>query len=407
MKYIDVYNALRSKINYNDNVINFDGITVYNFTYKSKYYRLLPGAKSYECFNHQITFNEEEHYFNNIVQSDYSVNTSDFYIKENRAFRYHIFKPQSVKSIKKIIFMFHGFNEKSWDKYFPWAYKLAIDTDSTIVLFPIAFHMNRAPLEWSDKRKMFRLSESRKEQFPNVIDSSFSNVAISTRLQSMPQRFIWSGLQTYYDVIDFIETCKLGNHPLIDKNFSFDFFAYSIGCLLAQILILTNHNNYFKDSKLCMFCGGTVFNRMSPVTKPILDSEANVELYSYLVEHIDKHKKNDIKLNHFLGENHREGYIFYSMLNYRILREFRESLFRQCEDRLFAISLANDSVMPPYEIINTLQGAKRDINIPVDIYDFNHKYSHETPFVSNQDCDDLVDKSFNDVFNNFVNFYKK
>ena len=48
---------------------------------------------------------------------------------------------------------------------------------------------------------MFKLSEQRKARFPHIVDSSLSNVAISMRLHSMPQRFIWSGLQSYYDVI--------------------------------------------------------------------------------------------------------------------------------------------------------------------------------------------------------------
>ena len=103
----------------------------------------------------------------------------------------------------------------------------------------------------------------------------------------MSQRFIWSGLQTYYDAIQFIEDCKSGNNEFIDKDFSFNIFVYSIGGFLSQILLLTNYKNYFDNTKLCLFCGGAVFNRISPVSKFILDSEANVALYPYLVEHFD------------------------------------------------------------------------------------------------------------------------
>jgi len=51
---------------------------------------------------------------------------------------------------------------------------------------------------------MFEMSLKRREKYPNIIHSTLSNVAISMRLHSMPQRFIWSGLQTYYDTIQFI-----------------------------------------------------------------------------------------------------------------------------------------------------------------------------------------------------------
>ena len=100
--------------------------------------------------------------------------------------------------------MLHGFNEKYWDKYLPWAKRLMEQTGKAVVLFPIAFHMNRAPHEWCERRLMHEVSDLRKKTFPDVICSSLVNVAISTRLQAKPQRFVWSGLQTYYDVIRLI-----------------------------------------------------------------------------------------------------------------------------------------------------------------------------------------------------------
>lgn len=64
------------------------------------------------------------------------------------------------------------------------------------------------------------LSEDRKNRFPNVVFSTLSNVAINMCLYSMSQRFIWSGLQTYCDVIDFVNSCIQGRHPFIVKKFS-------------------------------------------------------------------------------------------------------------------------------------------------------------------------------------------
>lgn len=68
-----------------------------------------------------------------------------------------------------------------------------------------------------------------------------------------------------------------------------------------------------------LFCGGAVFNRLSPVSKFILDSEANVALYSFVIEHLESHLKKDHRLHHYLRENHPEGQ-FASMINYKLIR---------------------------------------------------------------------------------------
>jgi hypothetical protein len=223
----------------------------------------------------------------------------------------------------------------------------------------------------------------------------------------MPQRFIWSGLQTYFDVIQFIEECRAGLHPLIPADFTFDMFAYSIGALLAEILKLSDYNGYFSKSKVAMFCGGAVFNRLSPVSKFILDSEASVALYSYLVEHFDSYLRKDSRLHHYIVDGHHEGKVFHAMLDYKIMRDFREGLFKKMEDQIYAISLKKDYVVPPYEIINTLKGAFRDNNIAVDEMDFGYPYTHENPFPLSKPNASLVDETFEDVFSRFSDFYNQ
>jgi hypothetical protein len=264
--------------------------------------------------------------------------------------------------------------------------------------------MNRAPHLWSDPRKMFELSRLRKKDFPDIIDSSLSNVAISIRLHACPQRFLWSGLQTYYDVIQFVEECKAGINPLIEKNFTLDFFSYSVGSLLAEILKLTSYNHYFDNSKLVMFCGGAVFNRLSPVSKFIVDSEANAAMYKYLVEHLSVHMEKNPRMEHLLGESHPEGLVFRSMLNYSVMLNQRENQFRAIADQVLAITLEKDTVIPSYEIINTLQGAKRDIPIDVQVLDFPYEYRHEDPFPVAESISEMVDNSFNMVFKKVTDF---
>ncbi|MGQ1909731.1 DUF6051 family protein [Marinifilum sp. RC60d5] len=370
-------------------------------------YKILPGVSDYHCVTHNIDIKNESPFFTEVGTIKDNVHIKDISVEENRFFNYRLIKPKGVKISKKIIFIFHGFNEKDWDKYLPWANSICEGTGSSVILFPIAFHMERAPKYWSNKRAMYKLSGERKKRYPNIVHSTLSNVAISMRIHSMPQRFIWSGLQSYYDVIQFIEECKNGNHAHISKDFECDIFAYSVGGFLAQILKLTNHKNYFTNSKVCLFCSGATFNRFSPVSKFILDSEANVALYSFLVEHFDNILQKDKMLNHFMNEDHLEGKIFHSMLDYQKMRDFRENLLRKHEHQIYAITLKKDLVIPSFEVINTLKGAYRDIYIKVDELDFNREYTHENPFPDNDSEPDKIKEDLDFVFKKVCDFYDR
>ena len=402
--YIDIYKQLREKVDYQQSYIDLNEIVVRNFTYKSGNYNILPGAGEYECGKHNYRTDECYSFcLKTSIVSDV-LDIHDAEIEDNITFRYHIVSPKGVEKAKEIVLLFHGLNEKDWCKYMPWAKAIAERTGKSVVLFPLAFHMNRAPKSWSESRLMFDASNQRKQVRPNVIASSLSNVAISVRISEKPQRFVWSGLQTYYDVIDFIKDYKAGNHPFISADATVDLFSYSIGSFLSQILIISNENGYFTNSKLCIFCGGPVFNRFSPVTKFILDSEANVTLYSFLVEHLESHMKNDSRLNHYLNGDHIEGTVFRSLLSYNVNSELREGAFRKLSSQILAIGLKQDMVIPPYEMINTLQGKYRDIPVRVDVLDFPYTYKHEDPFPAIAKHKHEVNEAYNRVFDTFCNF---
>jgi hypothetical protein len=401
MTYIDTFNYLKKIENYSENEIAVqDNLVIRNFTFNSNYRFILPGG---------LGNNDDYEYIPSILQ-DYEpdviqemLNKKDAEIQENVTFRYHIVMPKNEVKTKKIILMFHGFNEKNWSKYLPWATYIAENTGKSVVMFPLAFHMNRAPAVWSNMREMYTVSNRRKERHPNVIASSLSNVAISTRLHNKPQRFIWSGLQSYYDVTDFVEYVKEGLHPVISKDASIDFFSYSIGAFLGEILMMTNKNGYFSESLYATFCGGAVFNRLSPVSRFILDSEANVSVYSYVVEHLESHMKRDEVLRHYLYTQ-PEGKNLRSMLNYKIQPQQREELFRKMSSRIYAIALEKDEIVPAYEVINTLQGARRDIPIKVDVLDYPYGYIHENPFPVLSEIGDEIDRQFRRTFDKICGF---
>ena len=400
MDYCELYRLLKEKVSY-ANFARIDDVTdLYNFDFESNSYRMLPNMRHYQCDLHGFSCNDSYKFANDTGTSERaaSLDIADSQIAENRQFRYHVFHPSGKDRARQIILMFHGFNEKYWAKYLPWAKAISERTGKTIVLFPIAFHMNRAPQDWSDRHKMFAVSELRRRKFPHILHSTLSNVAISTRLHTRPQRFFWSGLQAYNDVIQLIEAVKAGKHPLIASDADIDFFAYSVGCLLAEILMMTGHNGYFDNSRLFMFCGGSVFNRMSPVSKFILDSEANVALYSFVIEHLENHLKNDPHLHHYLSEAHPEGVYFRSMLNYGKMLPFREEAFRRIGQRMMSVTLENDTVIPPYEVVNTLQGVRRNLPAQVEILGFPYEYRHEDPFPVTKSIAGEVTRQFHRVF---------
>ncbi len=407
MDYIDVYDLFRHQVNYEDNLIETPVADIYNFTFESKTTSLLPGADKYRCAQHNLKFeNCNPGFKSEINEDELMLNNNDIQIIDNKRFRYHVFMPKNTTKTKHFIFMFHGFNEKSWEKYYPWAHRLMKTTGKAVILFPIAFHMNRSPQLWSSRYEMFTLSKKRKNTFPCLLNSTFSNVAISIHIHARPQRFIWSGIQTYHDVIQLMEQISTGNHPLFEKETNADFFAYSIGGLLAKSLLMANTNKYFEKSKLCLFCSGAAFSRLQASSKFIIDSRGSLALYSYLIEHLDYHLKTNSRLAHYLSEAHPEGYNLRSLLNYNKMREYREEKLNELSSRIAAYVLKKDDVYPYYEVENTLKGASHDIPINVNVIDFPFPYKHEDPFPANKKYRQEINENFQKTFNLIGNFLK-
>ena len=130
--------------------------------------------------------------YNIRFRSDVSLNgfskKGDELIPENQSFSYPVFAPGITES-KKVILLLHGLNERSWIKYLAWAYYLALNTESYVILFPISFHINRSPQAWKDPRAMIPFMKSRNSSLGEISMSSFANIALSNRLTEDPLRF--------------------------------------------------------------------------------------------------------------------------------------------------------------------------------------------------------------------------
>lgn len=405
MKYFELFALLKQKINFEEDFIPVDEkLEVHNLTFTSQNAQILPGEPEHRCEEHSFSTKAANHQDDTSIIPGPALDVQDAHVTSNIEFRYHIFKPKEAERSRNVILFFHGFNEKNWYKYYPWAYRLMELTGKTVLLFPIAFHMNRAPREWSDRHLMAEVSSARKKNFPDMIASSLVNAAISTRLHTKPQRFIWSGLQTYYDIIQLTEDIRQDRHPLVSPEAHFDIFAYSIGGLLAKTLLMTNKYGYFEDTRLSLFCSGTAFSRLTPVCKFIMDSETEQSLYRYIVGYMETHLKNDRWLGHHLSLEHPEGWNFLSLLNYNKLSDHREKMLMCLHERIYAVALEKDTVIPAYEVLNTLKGRSRNIPICVDIEDFMYDYRHEDPFPLKDQINDKVDEAFRTTFSKLAGF---
>jgi hypothetical protein len=304
------------------------------------------------------------------------MNENDRLISENSSFSYPVFAPRKSES-DKVIFLFHGLNERSWLKYLTWAYNLADLTDSYVVLFPISFHINRSPASWKDPRSMLNLLKDRNSSLGEIDMSSFANIAISNRLSEDPMRFFKSGYQTVEDIVKLASDIRKGKHPIIPQTRKINIFAYSIGAFLAEIIMIGNPDNIFSDSKLFMFCGGSVFSNMKGASKFIMDRRAFDKVYNYFLYDFEATLTGRSPLVDFLCSS-QLGMAFRSMIDLGRFKAFRENMLRKLHDQISTITLSKDCIIPSKGIVGTLGKFSDKYNLKV--WDFPFTYSHENPF---------------------------
>ncbi|HEY5469522.1 MAG TPA: DUF6051 family protein [Bacteroidales bacterium] len=322
-------------------------------------------------------------------------NKGDELIPENLSFSYPVFAPRSTES-KKVILLLHGLNERSWVKYLVWAYYLALTTDSYVILFPISFHINRSPQSWKDPRAMLPFMKNRNSSLGEINMSSFANIALSNRLTEDPLRFFNSGYQTASDITKLLLSIRNGKHQIIPCTNKINIFAYSIGAFLAEILVMGNPENLFAESKLFIFCGGSVFSNMRGSSKLIMDSLAFDRLYNFYLNDFEKSITGKGPLVDFLSTS-QIGMAFRSMIDLGRLKSFRETILKKLGDQIYSITLLKDTVIPSNGVVATLGGNKNS-NI-VKVWDFPYTYSHENPFpVFDSPLSKKVDYWFESVF---------
>jgi hypothetical protein len=347
-------------------------------------------------FESSFHINEIRTIQENLLLDEFSKAKDDF-ISENKSFRYSIFSPSGKGKKDKAILLLHGLNERSWKKYLVWAEYLAKTTGKPVILFPIAFHMNRTPLLWVNPRMIRPWVDERIKAFPELENSTFVNIALSSRLYQEPLRFYTSGLETIYNLQQLTSDIKNGKHPLFKEDTSVHLFSYSIGALLSEILLLANPDKLFTDSRLFMFCGGSIFSEMNANARDIMDSAANEKLHDY---YFHDFIKNTSVSDFSVADNIKKA--FKAMIRPDVLQDYREKFFQRACDRIRTISLKADTVIPTKGIIAAIGKFSDKI---VEEMDFPYAYSHQWPFPLQAKIPvEMIDRSFERVFSKAAGF---
>lgn len=322
-------------------------------------------------------------------------------IIENNRFDYPVFFPKKWKKSNRVIVLLHGLNERNWDKYLCWAEYLAEHTRKAVVLFPIAYHMNRSPELWSDARSMSLLVRKRQENVGPDRSLCFANVALSERLSEDPVRFYTSGRQTIEDLRKLATSLQKGEHPKFKKGTKVDFFAYSIGAFLAEITLMANQDHLFDQSKLFVFCGGSIFQSMYGESRCIMDKSAYDKLLSFYMKDWIQNERAEAASLRIITDEARLA--FDTMIAPDVEREKREGFFKSLGNRISGISLRKDKVMP-YEGVEACMGTA-NAQLKFELLDFPFDYTHESPFPMNANIEPtLLNDSFHQVFSKAAHF---
>ena len=321
-------------------------------------------------------------------------------VEENLEFPYRVIAPAGCERSSRGVVLLHGLNERRWEKYLPWAKALVEGLGVPVILFPVAFHMDRSPALWSDPRSMRQLSRERMRRIPALEASSFANAALSTRIHARPERFVWSGVRTLKDLSRLSESVHRGEEPLLAPGARLDVFAYSIGAFLAELLFMADDSGRFADSRLVTFCGGCLLSQTSPLAREILDSAAARALHVFL-EQLDAHKQHRPPLGKLLSED-AVGRAFELMVRDDRHHAEREAALQRIGSRVRAIPLRKDSVMPAEAVAGTLSGS----GARVEILDMAYDYDHANPFPLQGADEAEVERGFTAVFDRAVEWLR-
>jgi hypothetical protein len=366
--YIGIDKAIRRQGAWSDSQpVSCAAGDLYNLAFVSGNAGCLLGGARYDCPDHGVTFDGEA--------TDDDV--IDCCIQENIQFRYPLLReptrPGGLRRHDRAIILLHGLNERSFAKYLPWAHQLRQRTGTPVVLFPLAFHMNRVLPAWATEQKRIYLRRSA------LVDNDGThrfNATLSERLDNHPERFFWGAVQSYLDLRDLARQIRSGRHLHLSRDARVDFLGYSAGGYISLILLLEDAEGLFTASRAVIFGSSVPTRDLNLLSPLILDSAAEAAITRMYVRRIDSLP--GARMQHWF-QNHGEGKWVRALSGLMADRSLLEQRLRQIGARILGIANTNDDVAPVGAMLNSLQGLRRDTGIRVAEFDLG---LHESPFVS-------------------------
>lgn len=372
MKHIDYHHVsktFRHKDEWKDGEpLSFkaEGADIYRLSFTSANAHHLLGRSDYHCAEHGLSFAGEP------VEGE----LSDCLIEENIRFKYPLVRETISGNTRhrhdRVIILLHGLNERSFSKYLPWAYQLWVNTGVPVLLFPLAFHVNRVLPDWATRQQEIY---ERRSQLPGNDCAHRFNAVISERLEARPERFFWGAAQSYLDLVDLAREIRSGRHPHFASGARVDLFGFSAGGYLALLLLMEDPEGLFTDSRGVVFASGVATRDLNLSSPFILDLAAEVALMKLYVKNIDTLAS--ARMQHWF-EAHGEGKWIRALSGLRADRTRLEARLKEIQSRLLGISNVNDVVMPTGSMLNILQGLRRDTGVRVSELELG---VHESPFV--------------------------
>jgi pimeloyl-ACP methyl ester carboxylesterase len=294
---------------------------------------------------------------------------------DNVSFVCPLVLPRRPGPFRQIIIILHGLNESEYRKYFPWACTLA-SADIPVLLFPLAFLVNRRPRRWRDDAAAQDRLRSRQTLSGNEVATRY-NVVLSERLQEHPERLFLGGQQSYFDLLDVIERLRQGVFTIDNRDAEMlipqrpfaeatqvDLLGFSIGGYLTLGLLLEEQQNtVLLDSRGIIFAAAAPWTHAdatvnaNPFSPFILDRLATKRLQAFY-----RSVEADALLDNAQGR--------WCRAMFRAERDVLEAPLARIRGRLLTIGNTADTVIPTAGMVATFG----------DLDCLLHLGAHEYPF---------------------------
>jgi hypothetical protein len=294
---------------------------------------------------------------------------------ENLAFALPLVLPRRRGPFDRVVIVLHGLNESEYRKFFPWACTLA-SFGWPVMLFPIAFLVNRRPRHWMNNAETQRCLQERQAIPGNTVASRY-NTILSGRLEGHPERLFLAGRQSYFDLRDLVASLRHGGLTVTDagsraavperpfaEETQVDFLAYSIGGYLTLGLLLAEGATPgLLASRAVIFAAAAPFTHpdpalnANPLSPFILDGKATDRVRQYY---------GSTEAEPFL--DNPQGYWWRAM--FRAEHDVLDPAIKPLRGRLFTVGNTADTVIPPDGMTETF--GSLDCLLPMG--------AHEYPF---------------------------